>query len=201
MTLTQPGRPPSELDLVVRRAGRGRTRIDFLSPPKDRGNVLLQIGDETWFYLQKADRLMEVPWKRNPLAGGILLEDLAPGAPDVAGAVVEDHEDAFVLVTAAPGQGKKETSRTWFDRSTLLPTRRDLFASSGRPLRSVRIEEMRAWRGVQIPWKVRYVDQLRHGVEASVEVQEVDALEDDVDLLFSKDRLRAPAGDGDPARK
>ena len=189
MTVVRPNRPDTEVELLIRRAGRGRTRIDFLSPPKDEGKVLLQIGDESWLYLPRADRFVEVLPRRNPLAGGVLFEDLFPGRPAVSGAVVEELDDGWVLVIGAPEKKKKETSRIYFDRSTLLPFRRETYGSSGRLLKTVHIEETRKWHGVEIPWKVRFVDNLGSGIETRIEVLRADELEGDLEALFSRERL------------
>ena len=70
MTIVRRDREDTEVGLLIRRAGRGRTRIDFLSPPKDEGKVMLQDGDETWLYLPRTRKFVEVPARRNPLAGG-----------------------------------------------------------------------------------------------------------------------------------
>ena len=190
MTLVRPGRPDTVVQLLIRRSGRGRTRIDFLSPPKDEGKVLLQIGEETWLYLPRIDRFVEVPARRSPLAGGVLFEDLFPGRPEVSGAVVEELEDGFVLVTGAPGKKKKkETSRIYFDRSTLLPFRREAYGSSGRLLKTVHIDEMRKWHGIEIPWTVRFVNNLRPGIETRIEVRRAEELVGDLEALFSREGL------------
>ena len=107
MTVVRPDRPDTEVELLIRRAGRGRTRIDFLSPPKDEGKVLLQNGERTWLSLPRPDRFVEVPARRNPLAGGELFEDLLPGRPELSGAVVEELDNWFVLVTGAADEKRE----------------------------------------------------------------------------------------------
>ena len=195
MTVVRPDRPNTKVELLIRRAGRNRTRIDFLSPQKDEGKVLLRIGEQTWLYLPRAKKVVEIPARRNPLAGGVLFEDLFPGRPEVSGAVVEELDDGFVLVTSAP-EKKKKTSRIYFDRSTLLPFRREIYGSSGRLLKIVHIDETRKWREVEIPWTVRFAD-LRSGIEMRIEVLRADELESDLEALFSRERL-APSPHSEP---
>ena len=187
MTIVRRDREDTEVGLLIRRAGRGRTRIDFLSPPKDEGKVMLQDGDETWLYLPRTGKFVEVPARRNPLAGGVLFEDLFPGRPEIADARVEEREDAFVLVTDA--------NRIYFDRSTLLPFRREVYGSSGRLLKTVHIDEAREWDGVEIPWNVRFVDELRRGLETRIEVLQAAELTDDLEVLFSKERREPSRGE------
>ncbi len=198
MTVERGERPPSVRELRIRRADGGRTRIELLSPARDRGKVILETGGETWLYLPRTDRVVEVPARRNPLAGGVLFEDLFPGGAGT-GVRVEAAGDAFVLVTAG-GEGKEAGGRIYFDRSTLLPVRREVFSASGRLLKTVHIDATREWQGVRIPSEVRVIDHLRHDAVARIEIVEATELTGDLEELFSKDHLRpAPAGEAEEA--
>ena len=194
MTVLQPGRPEVETELLIRRAGSGRTRVDFLAPEKDKGKALLQVGSETWLFLPRTGRVIEVPAKRSPLAGGVLFEDLFPGGEsETAGATVEATDEAFVLTTQTVRSGGRKrrsgTSKIYFDRSTLLPMRREVYASSGRLLKTVRIEKLGDWNGVKIPWAIHFEDHLRKGGQARIEVVEATALTPEEEQLVSHERL------------
>ncbi len=197
MTVERRNRPASIQELLIQRAGSGRTRIELLSPARDRGKVILENGGETWLYLPRTDRVVEVPARRNPLAGGVLFEDLFPGGAATGELTVEEQDDAYVLITGGPSAGKPAGSRIYFDRSSLLPIRREVYASSGRLLKTVHIDETRDWQGAQIPSRVRVVDHLRHDAEARIEILEASALEGDLEELFSRENLR-PMAAGEP---
>ena len=182
MTLERRGRKPSTVELQIRRAGHGQTRIDFLAPVRDRGKVILEDDGETWLYLPRTGRVVEVPARRNPLAGGVLFEDLFLGGTGTTDATVEDHDDGFVLIT--------DRGKIYFDRSTLLPIRREILSASGRLLKTVHIDATQEWQGEQIPSLIRVVDHLRHDAEARLEILEARELEGDLEALFSKDGLR-----------
>ena len=194
MTVRQPGRPESETRLLIRRAGSGRTRIDFLAPEKDRGKALLHSGNETWLYIPRIGRVIEVPAKRSPLAGGVLFEDLFPG-DGAESARVEADESGFVLVTHTSKRRKSGTSRIFFDRSNLLPFRREVYSSSGRLLKTVQIDEMRAWGKVQIPWKIRFEDHLRKGAEVRIEIVRATPLTAEEEQLIAREHLADPPAD------
>ncbi len=189
MTVVRPRRPSTEIGLRIRRAGSGRTRVDFLSPPRNRGKVILQIDDRTLLYLPRPDRTLEVPARRNPLAGGVLFEDLFPDRPEVEGARVEESGDRLVLVTGATAGTGRSTSRVYFDRETLLPVRREVYAASGRLVKTIHIDETRSWNGAEIPWDLRFVDHLKPGSEVRIVVRAAAELEGDPDELFSEERL------------
>ena len=196
LTVERPHRPASTTELLIRRAGRGRTRIEFLSPPRDRGKILLEDGGESWLYIPRTGRVVEVPARRNPLAGGVLFEDLFPGGADVVAVAVEARDEGWVLVTTDASGGKGGGSRITFDRATLLPVRREVYASSGRLLKTLHVDETVEWQGIRIPSKVRLVDHLRHDALARIEILEASELTGDLDQLFSRDGLR-PAAAGD----
>jgi hypothetical protein len=184
----RPGREPAVSDLVIHRAGADRIRVDFLSPERDRGKVLLQTKEGSWLWLPRAERLLEVPVGRNPLAGGALFEGLfASELAGGEGAIETVGED---LVWTRRGPGEKGETRTWIRRSTLVPFRREIIAPSGRVTSTIHIDETRPWNGVEIPWRLRYVDHLRGDLETRVEIRRVEKLEGDASALFSKESLR-----------
>jgi hypothetical protein len=183
----RPGREPAASDVVIRRAGADRIRVDFVSPERDRGKVLLQTTEGSWLWLPRAERLLEVPAGRNPLAGGGLF--LALFASELGGdeGSLETVDGDLVWTLRHPA-GRGET-RTWIRRSTLVPFRRETTGPSGRPTSTIHIDETRPWNGVEIPWRLRFVDHLRGDLETRVEIQRVGKLESEEDALFSRESL------------
>jgi len=203
MVTHKEGREPFTADLRILRAGRTRTRIDFLAPPKDAGKVLLQLGDQAWLYLPKADRVVKVPPRRNLLADGLLFEDLFAEEPGAGVARVEEADGAYILVTTPAGTGSERTeksTRIFFHRDTLLPFKREFYGSSGRLLRTITIEETRPWQDQTLPWKIRFEDNLRNGTETTLEVLAAEELPGNIDELLSRERLaQAPPAAGSTA--
>ncbi|GEM_PF-4932643 len=194
MKTARPGRDPVETDIRILRIGSAGTRIDFLAPEKDRGKIILQLGGETWLYLPRADRKVNVPAHRNPLAGGVLFEDLFPGRTELDEVSVTESEEAFVLTGTTTGGKRRKTrgtDRTYFHRTSLLPFRREYYSRSGKLLKTVHIDEYREWNGVPIPWKVRFVDHLKNGAEASITIRSATTLKEGDRRLFSKETLGA----------
>lgn len=190
MTTQREDREPSVAELRILRGGRGRTRIEFLSPERQRGKILLQVEDQTWMYLPRPQRVVKVPLRRNPLSGSLLFEDLRPEDFADSGAGVEETEDAYILVASSTKKGG--TDRIYFQRDTLLPFRRELHGKSGRLLKTIHIEETRSWNQVELPWKVRFVDHLRGDMEATIEIHEAEMLGPDTGHLFTRDGLAEP---------
>lgn len=175
------GGPTSESEILVRLAGPDRMRVDFLSPPKHRGKIILQLGSETWLYLPGADRILK--------ARGSPFANLLSGKLEVGGAKVEYQDDTITLVTANPGNEKEGSIRIVFDRATLSPIRRETYGRFGKLLETVCIDERRPWHGAHIPWRVRFVSSLQRGQETRIEVERAADLSGDVEALFSKSRL------------
>ena len=107
----------------------------------------------------------------------------------MAEANVEDHADGFVLKMTHAGK-KRGTSRIYFDRTTWLPFRREVYSSSGRLIKTIHIDETKSWQGAEIPWKLRFEDHLRKGVVITIVVIEATELIGDFDTLFSKQGLK-----------
>ncbi len=194
MTTQRPDREPSVADLRILRGGQGRTRIEFLSPERQRGKILLLLQDETWMYLPRPQRVVKVPLRRNPLSGSLLFEDLLPGSFSEEEATVEETDDAYVLITSGKGKKKGSSDRIYFHRDTLMPFRRELHGKSGRLLKTIHIEETRPWGDVDLPWKIRFIDHLRGDIEATLEIRKAEELGQDTEHLFTREGL-APPGD------
>ncbi len=194
MTTQRPDREPSVAELRILRGGQGRTRIEFLSPERQRGKILLLLRGETWMYLPRPRRVVKVPLRRNPLSGSLLFEDLLPESFSEGEAAVEETDDAYVLITSGRGKKKGSSDRIYFHRDTLMPFRRELHGKSGRLLKTIHIEETRPWGDVDLPWKIRFIDHLRGDIEATLEIRKAEELGQDTEHLFTREGL-APPGD------
>lgn len=194
MTTRRPDREPSVTDLRILRGGQGRTRIEFLSPERQRGKILLLLEDETWMYLPRPQRVVKVPLRHNPLSGSLLFEDLLPESFSEEGASVEETDDAYVLITWGRGKKKGSSDRIYFHRDTLMPFRREFHGKSGRLLKTIHVEETRSWKNVNIPWKIRFIDHLRGDIEAILEIHKAEELGQDTEYLFTREGF-APSGD------
>jgi len=188
MIVERPGGQRGEFDVLIRRGGPTKVRIDFLPPERDRGKVILRSGDETWLYLPRARKVVAISPSRSPLAGGVMLEDLFPED-------LEGYEVTIVRLQEAIGLELKprrrglSPGRLFFDKTTLLPVRRDVYSPSGRPLRSIVVEETREWQGRQVPAKLRVVDEIRKGYVVRIEVVEFHELPEGSGELFDRDAL------------
>jgi hypothetical protein len=176
----------SQSEITIRRDGAARTRIDFRSPPRDAGKVLVRIGADTWVYLPRAGKRMKLPPRRDPVPGGEFLDSLLPGESGWSGAQRTETDHGIVLEWAATRR-TDEGGRIVFDRETLLPIRRDFVSSKGRTLRSLIVDDTREWSGSNIPWSIRFVDHTGSTRECAVEVTRAAPLVDDVDTLFAMD--------------
>lgn len=207
MTATRPGRPETVLDLVIERDGEGRSLIEFVAPEKDRGKLVLTVGEKTWLYLPRADKVTKISRRRNPFAAGVTFEDLLPEEIGSGTASISEAAEAFLLEVRPEGTGRRGHSRIAFDKATLLPVRREFYSSSGKLLRTVHIEETRTWSGRNLPSRIRIVERTRRGTELLLEVHEFAELGDPEDGRFDPEHLasgvrrRSTAGDAEPGRE
>lgn len=207
MTATRPGQPESVLDLAIERDGRGRTLIEFLTPGKDEGKLVLAVGEKMWLYLPRAGRVTAVSRRRNPFAAGVTFEDLLPGEIGGGAASVSETPESFLLEVKAQGTRQGGFSRIAFDKTTLLPVRREIYSSSGKLLRTVQIEETREWGGRSLPSRIRVVERARRGRDVLLEVREFAELGNPEDGRFDPDRLGSrgresyAADPGEPERE
>jgi hypothetical protein len=196
MTIKAPGKPTREAAIVILRDDRGRVRLEFLEPEKDRGKIILTVDGETWLYLPRAEKTVKVPAGKNMLAGGILMDDLFHGDFTGEDAVVE-LEDDEIRLEFTYGRGRKSyRSIVYLDRDSRELLRREIYNRSGKLLRYIEVQESRTWRRWSVPSRVLYRDMLRKGMETIIDVSRIRGLSDADRALISLQALKRESGPG-----
>jgi outer membrane lipoprotein-sorting protein len=189
MTISKPEGSETSCELKILRAGDDRTRIEFLSPERHRGKVMLMAEGKLWLYLPRANKVTQIPRRRDPFGLSSLFNDLAFDESEISSATVTERPDRYQLELQYHRKKVHGPSRISFDKSTLLPTRCEFFSSSERLLRSVVIEKRERWRGIPLPSTVRVLGVSRKWKEVRLEIEEFGDLTAEDAELCSLDAL------------
>jgi outer membrane lipoprotein-sorting protein len=172
MTITKPDGEQTSCKLRIHRAGDDRTRVQFLSPERHEGKVMLMAERKLWLYLPRAKKVTQVPRRRDPFGLSSLFNDLVFDESEISSAEVTDIREGYQLELRYHREKVHGPTRILFDRTTLLPVRCDFFSPSERPLRSVIIDDRGMWRGTALPESIRVLGTSRKWKEVRLDVEE-----------------------------
>ncbi len=109
----------------------------------------------------------------------------------VSGTEAVDGRNCWVLDLTAKVEGLAyHTRRVWVDSERFVPLREDLFAKSGRLLKTIRLGDVRPVEGRWVPMHALYRDVLKDGEGTEFVITSVDFNAATPDYLFSKAALR-----------
>lgn len=152
--------------------GTDKAFTEYLAPPREAGTKMLKLGDQLWTYSPQTDRIIQISGHmlRQSLMGSDLsyqdmMEDQS--LEDVYDGVVEGSEelngrDSWVMIlTAKQGGLSYHKRKAWIDKEWLLPMREELFAKSGKLLKSSYAEEVMQVEGRWYPKVWVFKDELK----------------------------------------
>ena len=156
---------------TVRVYGKGpeRSVVEFLAPAGDKGRRLLMLKDAMWIYMPSASRPIRIsPLQR--LMGEASNGDIARSNFSVdykalsATAAELDGTRVWVIELLAHDPGTAYSRvRLFVDATTNEPRRADLFAASGKLLKSAHYRTFGELAGRRIVTEIEIEDQLREG--------------------------------------
>ncbi|MFC1546973.1 outer membrane lipoprotein-sorting protein [Candidatus Neomarinimicrobiota bacterium] len=152
--------------------GTDKAFTEYLAPPREAGTKMLKLGEQLWTYSPQTDRIIQISGHmlRQSLMGSDLsyqdmMEDQS--LEDVYNGVVEGSEelngrDNWIMTLTAKVEGLAYHKRkAWIDKEWLLPMREELYAKSGKLLKSSYAEEVMQVEGRWYPKVWIFKDELK----------------------------------------
>jgi hypothetical protein len=181
--------------------GTSESYTEFLAPAREKGTKMLKLKDMLWDYSPSTDRTIMISGsllRQSVMGSDLSYEDMMedPHLPNLysAAAVAEDTlsgRDCWILDLAA----KKEDiaynhRRVWVDKGRYVMLRENLYAESGKLLKTVDVREVMRVQGRWLAKSVLYKDVLKDGEGTEFLVDSVVLDADIPDYLFSKAALK-----------
>lgn len=152
--------------------GTDKAFTEYLAPPREAGTKMLKLGDQLWTYSPQTDRVIQISGHmlRQSLMGSDLsyqdmmedqsLEDVYDGV--VEGSAELNGRDNWIMTLTAKVDGLAyHKRRAWIDKEWLLPMREELYAKSGKLLKSSYAEEVMQVEGRWYPKVWIFKDELK----------------------------------------
>jgi outer membrane lipoprotein-sorting protein len=180
----------------VRVYGKGADRsvVEFLAPASDKGRRLLMLKDAMWIYMPTATRPIRIsPMQR--LMGEASNGDIARSnfsidynAIGATAAEVEGRPVWVVELEAKDPATAYNRVRLTVDAATYEPRRAELFAASGKLLKTAHYRAFDVVAGRRVVTEIEIVDALRRGNRTVMRYSNL-AARTNADRMFTRDAL------------
>ena len=182
--------------------GVDKAFMENLSPPREAGTKMLKVGDKLWTYSPQSDRVIQISGHmlRQSLNGSDMsYNDMMEEQPlqEIYKATLEGIEiingrKHHILLLEAKITGLSYPKRrAWVDAEYFLPMKEELYAKSGKLLKSTSMDGVKKIQGRWYPTRFIFKDELKKNSKGTEWI--FDDIKFDVEIpdsRFSKALLR-----------
>ena len=145
---------------------------EYLSPPREAGTKMLKIGEKLYTYSPQTDRVIQISGhmlRQSVMGSDMSYNDMMEDRPieqlynaTLEGSIKIDDRDHYIIVLDAKVKGLSYPKRrSWVDKEYLLPTKEELYAKSGKLLKTASLHDIKKIDGRWFPSKFIYKDELK----------------------------------------
>ena len=175
---------------------------EYLSPPREAGTKMLKINDKLWTYSPQADRVIQISGhmlRQSVMGSDMSYNDMMEDRPleemydaKLKGSAELNGRDHWVMVLEAKIKGLAYPKRkAWIDKEYLLPMKEELYAKSGKLLKTSTMTDVKKIQGRWFPSRFNFKDELKRNSKGTEWV--IDDIQFDIHIpksRFSKALLR-----------
>ena len=145
---------------------------EYLSPPREAGTKMLKIGEKLYTYSPQTDRVIQISGhmlRQSVMGSDMSYNDMMEDRPidelysaTIEGSTMLDGRDHWIMILDAKVKGLSYPKRrSWVDKEYLLPKKEELYAKSGKLLKTASLEGIKKIEGRWFPSKFVYKDELK----------------------------------------
>ena len=181
--------------------GTEKSFSEYLDPPREKGTKMLKLGDQLWTYYPASDRVILIAGhmlRQSVMGSDLSYEDMLED-PNLSG----NHEAAIsgdetlldrpcrVLdLKAKKADAAYPTRRLWVDSERYTVLKEELFARSGKLLKTTTVENVRRFGSRWVPDRARFKDVMNQGQGTEFVIHEIEFDAVIPEARFSKAALR-----------
>ena len=182
--------------------GEDQAFTEYLSPPREKGTKMLKLGDKLWTYSPQTDRVIQISGhmlRQSVMGSDMSYNDMMEDRPLVElyeatleGSIEIEGRDHWIILLTAKVKGLPyPTRRAWVDKEYLLPMKEELYAKSGKLLKTSTMDSIKKVQGRWFPSRFIFKDELKRNSKGTEWL--IDEISFDIDIpdsRFSKAFLR-----------
>ena len=182
--------------------GIDKAFTEYLSPPREKGTKMLKLGGKLWTYSPQTDRVIQISGhmlRQSVMGSDISYNDMMEDRPleelyeaTLEGSIDIDGRDHWIMFLETRVTGLSYPKRrAWIDKEYLLPMKEELYAKSGKLLKTSTMSGVRKIQGRWFPSQFIYKDELKRNSKGTEWIIDEIAFDIDIpDSRFSKALLR-----------
>tara|TARA_X000000368_G_C23046978_1_gene719573 strand:+ start:353 stop:1093 length:741 start_codon:yes stop_codon:yes gene_type:complete len=182
--------------------GIDKAFTEYISPPREAGTKMLKIGNKLWTYSPQTDRVIQISGhmlRQSVMGSDMSYNDMMEDKPmeelyeaSIEGSIEINGRDHWIIVLEAKINGLAYPKRkSWIDKEYLLPMKEELYAKSGKLLKTSTMSDVKRIQGRWFPSRFNFRDELKRNSKGTEWI--IDDIEFDIEISnsrFSKALLR-----------
>tara|TARA_Y100001970_G_scaffold289374_1_gene419531 strand:+ start:981 stop:1718 length:738 start_codon:yes stop_codon:yes gene_type:complete len=182
--------------------GTDKAFTEYLSPAREAGTKMLKIGDKLWTYSPQTDRVIQISGhmlRQSVMGSDMSYNDMMEDRPleeiykaSISGSEKINNRDHWIIEMEAKTKGLPYPKRrAWVDKEYFLPVKEQLYAKSGKLLKTSTMSDIKKIKGRWFPSKFKFKDELKKNSKGTEWI--IEKIEFDTDIKesrFSKALLR-----------
>ena len=182
--------------------GIDKAFTEYISPPREAGTKMLKIGNKLWTYSPQTDRVIQISGhmlRQSVMGSDMSYNDMMEDKPmeelyeaSIEGSIEINGRDHWIVVLEAKINGLAYPKRkSWIDKEYFLPMKEELYAKSGKLLKTSTMNDIKRIQGRWFPSRFNFRDELKRNSKGTEWI--IDDIEFDIEISnsrFSKALLR-----------
>lgn len=152
--------------------GANKAFTEYLSPPREAGTKMLKLDDKLWTYSPQTDRVIQISGhmlRQSVMGSDMSYNDMMEDRPiqdlynaTLEGSVNMNGRKHWILYLEAKIDGLSYPKRrSWIDVEYLLPMKEELYAKSGKLLKTATMGGVKKIQDRWFPSRFLYKDELK----------------------------------------
>jgi len=174
---------------------------EYLAPAREKGTKMLKLSDQLWTYSPSTDRTILISGhmlRQSVMGSDLSYEDMMEDPylqniynAEIASMDTISNRPVWILdLKAKKDDASYDKCKLWVDRERFIPLKENLYAKSGKLLKTIDINEVMNVDGRWIVKSALYKDVLKEG-DGTIMIIESIKFDDNIpEHVFSKASLR-----------
>jgi hypothetical protein len=182
--------------------GTDKAFTEYLSPPREQGSKMLKLDDILLTYSPQTDRIIQISGhmlRQSIMGSDMSYNDVMEDKPldqlytaILEGEVYINNRKCYILFLEAKINGiSYPKRREWVDAEYFLPIKEELYAKSGKLLKSTSMDGVKKIGNRWFPTKFIFKDELKKNSEGTEWIiKDIQFDQEISEVIFSKSNLR-----------